>query len=482
MVVSARALHPEAVKDDPRLRGVAVAAEAVDERDFPPHVLLAFLAVALSLLLSANLLGWMGLPYGASGGSILTKMHPATYVAVLALAAMLLREGAPVAALFRLMATEPVLCFYLAMMVVCTGFATVSTASAPTAYIESFVPAGLLAIVLWSSTARARRALAYLVTAIFVVNCGLAVVETIRQETFIPFYLDTLIEQEPGVDFRAMALYDHPLSGATLTMMGTFLLFALRLRAWAKVAIFLIYLLGMLAFGGRTALVATAGILALWGGARLVGRFVSGRLGAADLALALGGGVLLPGLVALLMAYTPFGSRIAHNFFWDESANVRTIQWSVLGLMDWHDYWFGVSFQRQTELLAQIGLQVPFEDIENFWLLLLVSLGFVGYTFFALGFLPFLASTWRRVPTVGKLLLLATILVASSSNSLGRKSNVLTILLPVSIAASGFAARRPVEAPPPVAAPRFRTRRPDALPVAPIEPTRSRWKPDAAVR
>ncbi len=138
------------------------------------------------------------------------------------------------------------------------------------------------------------------------------------------------------------------------------------------------------------------------------------------------------------MTQTPIGVRLAGKLYFDESAEARNVQWHIIGLMDFKNLMLGTPIDLVDELCHQLGLNVPFSDIENFWLATFVTLGMVGFFYFLLGFLPFVLHLWRVAPFHGRVLLATGLLVASTSNSLARKSNVLVVLTAAVLASTGF--------------------------------------------
>ncbi|MBV8651145.1 MAG: VpsF family polysaccharide biosynthesis protein, partial [Alphaproteobacteria bacterium] len=370
------------------------AAQKVSGLSLP--VVLAIAAIAANILVSANLLFALGIQYSAPGGNPLVKFHPGTYLAALSFLTMLWERRSPIVTLRQALRDEPLLFFYLAMMTCCLGFALVSNGSSGAGvYVESFMPAAFLGIVLLRSTPRSGRLVGCVLMALFLMNVLLVFVETALQTHFIPIYLGDRAMVEPPGEFRSAALYDHPLTAAQMTAMCVFLLLAHRSRPLARSAALVACLVGLLAIGGRTALVATVGALVLWGTASLTVRFFARRLTATDVAASVAAAIIVPATFAVLLATTSVGGRIAARFYWDESANERTIQWKILGLIDLRDALFGISYDRLAELTYQLGLRFPFADIENFWLLMFLNLGAAGYVFFLLGFFALLFRLWQ---------------------------------------------------------------------------------------
>jgi hypothetical protein len=124
-----------------------------------------------------------------------------------------------------------------------------------------------------------------------------------------------------------------------------------------------------------------------------------------------------------------FGERLVGHLYWDPSAQVRMAQWSLLGELDMWQVVFGTPRDQLLLLINPLWLNSGVEVIENFWLLMFASLGVVGFPIFFAGFSALLAWCWRRSQATGRTLLIGVVLVASTSNSLGRKSILLVSLV-----------------------------------------------------
>jgi hypothetical protein len=111
----------------------------------------------------------------------------------------------------------------------------------------------------------------------------------------------------------------------------------------------------------------------------------------------------------------------------------------VLSLLNVHDLLFGGEGDRIGLLKAQIGLTGAGSDIENPWLLTFLALGVIGFPFLMAALFLFLWHLGRRVDTpIGWLIVIATLLICSTNNSLGRKVPDLMFLSGIMIALSGF--------------------------------------------
>jgi len=90
-------------------------------------------------------------------------------------------------------------------------------------------------------------------------------------------------------------------------------------------------------------------------------------------------------------------------------------------------------------LKYQIGLGADTTDIENFWLLMFLNLGAIGFIVFLIALGLFLAHLGRTAAhPLGWMLLIGSILIDSTANSLGRKSADLFFMTACIIAMTGY--------------------------------------------
>ncbi len=404
---------------------------------------LAGAAVVVNLLVSGNLLAAAGIPYAADGGSLVVKLHPGTYLAVLSVVAMAWRR--PVATAAGLMADARVPLLYLASLAGCCGFALAATGRVHlVVFLENFMPAGLLALVLGQAGERALRRLGLVVLAVLVLGVVVSVGETLAQRHLVPIVLAGREELEPAAEFRGAGLYDHPLTGAMLTAAGLFLASSEGVARGWRAVLAAVFGVGLVAFGGRTALVLAAFVFAGWRGAGMLGRLVRRELRRSDLAAAACAVSVVPAALALLLTQTGVGARLVTHLYWDDSARVRNVQWHLLPMMDPGEKLFGMTLVRQELALHQLSLTWRIGAVENFWLLIYLYLGAAGFVLFVAGFLPFLLWAFRRASLPGRLMLGVVMLAASTSNSLGHKANLLTVLVPMALASAAL--RRPATA------------------------------------
>ncbi len=386
-------------------------------------------AVVLLLTVSANLLFVLGIPYAHPGGNPLLKFHPATWLLALAVVLHARRGG------FRGIAARAPLLLASAALVTLTALYAAATegASGAAVYVESeFVAAivGLLAVDL--DRDRARR-LGWTVVALAAVNVVIGLGELATATHLVPVYLEeNALVDAPG-EFRGAALYDHPLTGAAVTMVAIFTLVGLRPRTRAArlgtIPLFAVLGIGMLSFGGRAALGVTAVSLATLAAAAFLRAVLHRRIGALAAFGAMLAGLAVPAAAATVLASTAIGGRIAGKLYLDPSAETRGVEWQILSLLDTRALLFGNPIAETPNLVYRIGLRYAFTGIESFWLLALLNLGLVGFVLYAAGIVSLLAHLWRQARPAGRVAIVSLLVVASTSNSLGRKSNLLVVLV-----------------------------------------------------
>ncbi len=402
---------------------------------------LALTAVALEFTVSGNLLTNAGIAYISDGGTICEKLHPGTYAVILS---GLLKFSSHIHerhAMHRFVAMNRSIYLFLSGMLFCATYTCATNGSGNViVFLDTFMPAGMLALLLHDITPARQLQLKTLVQSLLVLNATIALTEALTERHLVPVPLQG---NDYDKEFRPTALYDHALSGATATMLGLWLTTrhaAPSLKRWVYLGL-MAY--ALLVFGERTplaaALFAFASCAMLRAGTKLLGR----ELTLQDVALC----VSVPiGVIVLAAAASgqDLGSRLSAHLYWDDSAQVRFNQFGILKQLRWQDFVFGCA---RTDLLAMIEplrLSSRVAVIENFWLFTLLALGILVFPVFVASFAALLWWLWRLADSRGRLMIVTFTAVASASNSLGRKSTLLVTLVACVISASPALARPPM--------------------------------------
>lgn len=406
-------------------------------------VAIAIFAVILEFAFSGNTLKDLGIDYATPGGNPLVKLHPSTYLVSVAAFMVLVLVRPAGSGLIRFFRATPALASFLVLMLFCAFYSIVNVGfSGAAVYVESYISAGLLAIVLEQGTDRQKRSLAWWIIAFCVLSIIISIGEGATQTHLIPMQFgdetpkDMVMDSE---DFRGAGLFGHPLTAALTASMATFMLLRMRMNALLKAALFTVMLIGLLSFGGRAALGVTLIMLSLAAAVVLVRGVVMRNLSIGFVGTIAAAVIILPPLLLIIITSTDIGERIMTHMYMDESADVRSLQWLVLNHLNLHDVLFGVPPDRLAILKYQIGLGQDTTDIENFWLLMFLNLGSIGFVVFVIALGLFLMHLGRTTNhPLGWMLLVTAIIVDSSSNSLGRKSVDLYFMAACMIAMTGY--------------------------------------------
>lgn len=382
------------------------------------------LAVLTLFLVSSKVLQWLGLPYATSGGSALAKFHPATFLAI---AALLLAAAAAGFGRFTARAAieRPGLVAF-AFAILLLLFQAVIIQKLPlSAIVDTFMlPLALfLAICALSDRTGSRLALALHV--VFFANSAIGYLEYTTGFRLTPYYMGSEVIT---YDWRATALFGHPLSNALIT--GAYLLvlangggkrFDVRLMAFL-----LVFHLGALAaFGGRAATIVVLALLALRGGVAslgiLAGRPVSRR---AVITVA-----VVATLVATLGTLAVLGGFLDSflDRFQDDhgSANTRIAMFHVFDGTSWHDMVFAPDLNHIAANQRRLDLAIA---IESFIVAFFAYYGAVTMILFFAGLLAFCAEIVRVTGASAIMPIAYFFIVSSTSTGIANKTVDLGML------------------------------------------------------
>jgi hypothetical protein len=119
---------------------------------------------------------------------------------------------------------------------------------------------------------------------------------------------------------------------------------------------------------------------------------------------------------------------MAYSSLNDESAEVRLWSLRVFNYMSPADILFGVDGDQIETITSYAGVSAPSTDIENPWILMLL---FLGAILFPIWLMALIACVWRLMsgasPAI-KIAIIVYFLIASMSNSFGRKDPMYAIL------------------------------------------------------
>lgn len=418
------------------------AGIVIDVRPFA--VGLTFLTVLALFLLSGQMLNLVGIPYVATSGSPLLKIHPASYLSMVALAIWIVVDGGLVTFLGRSWRDSPGL-IVLFLAIGLLAFQVIGVQKTP---ISQVVDNFVLTACLFASLVRLRpgelRLLAIVVQAILVINSGLGYAEVLGGFRLTPLYVNGEVLTW---DWRATALLGHPLMNAMTTAicLVSLALGAGPFRRGPRLALVLFHFGALFFFGGRTAIVLSAATLLAIAAVSAARLLLGRRFPLATAAVTiLAATVVVIG--AVLVVDGGLIDKVLGRFMDDEgSAMARVAMLSVFRDMSWSEVLVGPNFAVVKAMLPKIGTPLAIES---------AYVGFVAYyggfvtLFFLMALAAFFAELVRRFGSLVLIPLGIYFLISTAVSSFSTKSLELALLTTLIITV--FASRpQPSEGPPP---------------------------------
>jgi hypothetical protein len=382
-------------------------------------------AVLVCLGVSNMMLARLGVPYEVPGGSALSKIHPATYLAAAAFGLLALRRVDPVALARDLARHHPgALALAAALALVQAQSAVVGLPS--TMALDTLLLPILFLVLLTRIGPGAARVLAISVHAVIAANAALGLYEFATGLRLNPLVA-------AGVpltgDWRSSALLGHPLANAVTT--GAYVLVQMGgggrdlprpLRALALA----LQLPALAVFGGRAALLLLAVFAVATLGRGLVRTGGGKRFPPAAVAIAALALPALGGAVALLLD-AGFFDRFAERFLDDAgSAETRLGMFGLLAQIPTRELVFGPDAERVATLMRVEGLEF---GIESFPIAYLAFYGLLVATPLLLALGLFARDLLRAARPGAGPALLFFFAVAATSSSLSGKTTLLGVFV-----------------------------------------------------
>lgn len=398
---------------------------------------MVLLGVILYLVVPANLLLTIGIPYNVPGGSLLLKFHPASYLTLLAFLLML-KDESERRRMAQALRDMPILGVFPVVLIVVMAYTTLQFGTSGVGfYIDTFFIAAILGLVLITRPDRFNQRLYVWIVSLTVLSSLLALTESATEARLLPYLLDG----EPAKEdfFRSAALAAHPLEAAQRTIVVLF-------TAWVlpqpyRMLVMTLLFLSLLAFGSRTAFAISGLFLAMGGGILVFRAMLARRLNPRWVLIGVMLGTVLMVASILLAWKLDLGTRIFEKIYLDESAVSRLESIELLEELDPDQFWLGSGAEGVTALmLARRG----WFNIENFWVVLLIQLGIFLFLFMAPALLGFFYRLARQGPVAVRVAALAYLIVASSNDALSHKTPNLVIMVAALVGASAYSRMQPV--------------------------------------
>ncbi|MBV1706018.1 MAG: VpsF family polysaccharide biosynthesis protein [Hyphomicrobiales bacterium] len=387
---------------------------------------LVFIGMLLLLGVSAMALDALGLHYERPGGSLLGKIHPATYVILLALLVRLAASPAPWRHLNAIIARQNGTFWFcltgglLLAQIVLVQHLPFSPV------IDTFLLPVVLSILLLDADPDHLRRLAPLLHVMFAANALLALFENITGHRLTPYVAGSYVVTN---DWRATALFGHPLVNGMLT--GTYIIImsfgglgAMKpmLRPFAMA----LQMAALVAFGARaaTTLLLPFLLIAAWGGGRslLRGRRFPASVWLATLLLA-----LLAAAAIGLVGYLGYFDRFAERFVNDNgSASARLSLFHIMAAVPWSQLWLGPDQRIVTALEVLDGSRY---GLESLWISFFLTYGILVSLVFFAGLAAFCLDIIHHASKASWMVFIYFFLVATTSVSLSAKTTEFALVV-----------------------------------------------------
>jgi hypothetical protein len=394
-----------------------------DRRDVrKPRIVIANLflvVVALLFAVSGGLLWVLGVNYDGVTGAIASKIHPATYLAMLTLALLIVTRRNPASYLVQLVTKYPgTLTFLLATMLL-GAYIALDGRKGITTVFDTYLLSIAVVLIATALDPRDLRRVEKFLHVVMAANAALALIEYALDQRFFPYRFEGMAFEW---DNRSSALFGHPLENALIT--GTYIMALLAgggaaMPKGLRVAAILLQFAALVPFGGRTALLLASAMTALW----LVPRVATLLRGQRVSLLALAAAATIGPLVCLALGAASVGGffDVFTERFADDggSAEARLAMFEIFDQLSVHDILLGGGADVIDSIRRTMGLEW---GIENPVVRLLLYQGAIFTSFLVAGFVLFLWEIARSLRPGYAMAFIFFIVVINSYESISNKS------------------------------------------------------------
>lgn len=398
------------------------------------------LGVFLRIVVSEPVLYALGIDYaGDAGSNILSNIHIGSYVIFMSFALLLADKGRALNNAAKVFHERRIFSLMLLLTVFLFAYWALRGSRGVGLLIDTHLPIPMTAIVLsYAPRSHCRKAVAFLI-GFALVNSLLGIAEALGKFRFLTLDPESPVHFEEH--FRASALLGHPLANAVFTVISLSIVLALKQRPVLKTIASAVFLVSLVGFGGRAAIVL---------GVFIVGVFIINSLRASLRQMTAGrfftlmAGTMATPLLLIGIFYgaveAGMGERLLDlRSFADASAEARVLVFDVFKYMTTSDVVFGIPSDQVNRIVERMGETSGMADIENPWVLMFVQLGAIFFSVWLLMTIAFIRELMRDKSFLLRLAILSYFILASSFNSFGRKDFLYIVMVAaVTCASRGF--------------------------------------------
>jgi len=375
--------------------------------------------VAVLFAVSGGLLWDLHINYDGVTGAIASKIHPATYLAALTFALLIVARRNPASYFVQLITQRPgTLTFLLATMLL-GAYIALDGRKGITTVIDTYLLSIAIVLIATALDPRALRRVEKLIHLIMAANATFALVEYALDHRFFPYRFEGMAFEW---DNRSSALFGHPLENALIT--GTYIMALLAgggaaLPKNLRVPTVLLQFAALVPFGGRTALLLASAMTALWLVPRALVFLRGQRVSLLTFAVIATIGPLLClalGAASIGGFFDVFTDRFADD---GGSAESRLAMFEIFDQLSTHDILLGGGADVIDSIRRTMGLEW---GIENPIVRLLLYQGVIFTSFLVAGFILFLWDIARSLRPGYAMAFIFFIIVINSYESISNKS------------------------------------------------------------
>ncbi|MDE2577600.1 MAG: VpsF family polysaccharide biosynthesis protein, partial [Hyphomicrobiales bacterium] len=302
---------------------------------------LLILMTLVCFVISAMTLSYFGVKYDEAGGSALHKLHPASWIACLALMATFAARRDRIDWIAGLPARFPGAALFTGSWITIILFAQIVQHTPLMPLVDTFFCA-LVFLVLWEDAdCETRNFITVMLHVVLVGNALIGIGEFVTHKRLTPFVTGG---REVLYDYRSTALLGHPLLNAGTT--GGYMLMMIfggdrAVSLLPRLAIIGVCGVALVAFGGRTAIVMSIALTALGSIMPILRTLAGARF---DLRGALAFSLVVPLAVGVLAFAYASGSldQLIERFTDDKgSAEARVLMLQLFSHFTWEELFFG---------------------------------------------------------------------------------------------------------------------------------------------
>lgn len=384
--------------------------------------MLFILTVVMMFTLSGGVLWELGLNYSGITGAMASKIHPATYLAFVTLCLVIMARGNPASFVVTLITRHPGTLVFLIATVLLASYIVIDERRGIATIFDNYLLAITLVVIAAELDARTLGRVEKIIHILLAANALLALFEYLVNYRLFPYRFEGLAFDW---DTRSSGLLGHPLENAHIA--GTYLMILLvgggsNMPRMLRLPAILLQLAALVPFGGRTALLLTMLVMAIWSIPRLLHALRGGTISLPVLATI----AFMTPIFAIavgLLANQGFFSIMLDRFSDDGgSAQSRVAMFEIFDQLSLRDIFVGANADLIDAMRRSRGLEW---GIENPVVRLVLYQGLAFTTFLIAGFACFLIEVGRRLRPGAAIPFIFFLIVANSYESLSNKTIIL---------------------------------------------------------